>query len=289
MGSSFAQELNVQVTINTPKLQTVDPKVFETLETAIQEFMNNQKWTDFEYEQEERIQCNIQLTIDKEVSATSFEAELAIQASRPVYNSGYETVLLNHRDKDVQFEYQQFQPLEYAENSYNNNLTAILAFYAYVIIGMDEDSFAPLGGTPYLQTAQDILNNVPSSAAARYPGWRSLDSNRNRYWMMENLLSPRVRPYREAMYDYHRHGLDVMAQNPDAGRAIIADALSTKVADVNRTYPNTMILQMFTNAKRSEIISIFQQSPVKEKNVVIQVMAKVDKANSSEYQKIRRS
>lgn len=282
-----AQELNVDVKILTPKLQTTDPKVFETLEQEIREYMNNQKWTDDEYEQEERIDVNIQITINKELDATTFEAELSIQASRPVYQSSYESVLLSHRDVNFKFIYEQYQPIQFTENSYNDNLSSMLSYYAYIILGMDYDSFEEFGGTPYFQKAQEILNNIPSGAAATFKGWRSLDGNRNRYWIIENLLSPRIRPYRQAMYNYHRHGLDVMHKDPIAGRAIMTQAIEN-LKDVNRAYPNSMILQMFSNAKRSEIIEIYAPARTDEKNKIVTTMSKVDAANASEYNNIRK-
>jgi len=281
-----AQELSASVRINIQKLQTVDPKVFETLEQSINEFLNNQKWTNDYFEQNERINCNFLLTIQEERSPTSFSAELAVQASRPIYNSSEETVLFNHIDRDVNFTYEQFQPIIFSQNSYNDNLSHVLSFYAHIILGMDYDSFSPYGGTEYFQTAQDILNNVPSSAAAANPGWRSLDGNRNRFWMIENILSPRVRPLRQAMYDYHLQAMDIMADNPAAGREVIVGALE-KIAQVNQAYPNSMIIQMFINTKSREVIEIFKVGTLEEQNKVINLMSQIDPANSANYRAIR--
>ena len=282
----WAQELNASVRINIQKLQTVDPRVFETLEQSINEFLNNQKWTNDYFDLEERINCNFLLTIQEERSPTSFSAELSIQASRPIYNSSEETVLFNHIDRDVSFTYEQFQPIIFSRNSYNDNLSHVLSFYAYIILGMDYDSFALYGGTEHFQTAQDILNNVPSSAAAANPGWRSLDGNRNRFWIIENLLSPRVRPFRQAMYDYHRQALDVMADDQATGRQMIVEALE-KIADVNQAYPNSMIIQMFNNTKSSEVIEIFKGGTLAEQDKVIQLMSRIDPANSANYRAIK--
>ncbi len=286
MPEMWAQELNATVKINIQKLQTVDPRVFETLEQSVREFLSSQKWTDDVYEQEERINCNILLTIQEERSPTEFKAELAIQASRPIYNSSEETVLFNHIDRDVTFSYEQFQPLIFSRNSYNDNLSHVLSFYAYVILGMDYDSFAPFGGDRYFQVAQEILNNVPQNAAAANPGWRSLDGNRNRFWMIENILSPRVRPFRQAMYDYHRQALDVMADDVAKGREVIVEALA-KIAEVNQAYPNSMIVQMFNNTKSQEIVEIFKRGTLAEQDKVIQIMSRIDPANSSKYQAIK--
>ena len=281
-----AQELEVSVTINTPTLQTTDPKVFRELENSIANFMNNQRWTNAEFEQNERIKVNITLTIDQEFSATRFGADMGIQAVRPVFGSNYETALITHLDSDVTFTYEQFQPILYSENTFNDNLSAILSFYAFIIIGLDFDSFSPFGGEPYFQVAQDIVNSIPSAAAQNNKGWRSIDGNRNRYWIIENLLSPRVRPYRQAMYDYHRQALDIMQQDAGSGRIIMEKALED-LRQVNQAYPNTMILQMFVNAKSSEVIEIFKQGTPQQKNTVIQVMSKLDAANSSKYRAIR--
>ncbi len=281
-----AQELNASVKINIQKLQTVDPKVFQTLEQTLREFLNSQKWTDDVYEPFERINCNVLFTIQEERSPTEFKAELAIQASRPIYNSSEETVLFNHIDRDVTFFYEQFQPLIFSRNTFNDNLSHVLAFYAYIIIGMDYDSFSPFGGERYFQTAQEILNTVPQNVAANNPGWRSLENNRNRFWIIENILSPRVRPYRQAMYDYHRQGLDIMADNVAKGREVIVTALE-KIAEVNQAYPNAIIVQMFNNTKSQEIIEIFKRGTLQEQDKVIQLMSRVDPANASRYRAVK--
>lgn len=278
-----AQELNINVKINTLKLQTADPRIFQTLEGAITEFMNNQKWTEDEYEQEERINANLVLTIQEEISVTSFKAELAVQASRPVYGSEYETPLFNHIDKNVTFYYEQYQPLQFSKNRFNDNLSSLLAFYAYMILGFDYDSFAPFGGDAHFQLAQDIVNNVPEGEADVYPGWRPLNSNnRNRYWLAENMLSPRVRPFRQAWYDYHRQGLDVASGNVATGRAVIA-ACMDQLQLVDKDYPNSMIIQVFTDTKSQEIVDIFTNGTIQEQNKVIQIMSRLDAVNAAKY------
>lgn len=281
-----AQELNVNVRINVQKLQSADPRVFETLESTVQEFFNNQKWTDDVYELEERISANVLITIQEELSPTTFKADIAIQASRPVYGADYETPLINHIDKGVTFFYEQFQPLQFSRNTYNDNLSSVLAFYAYIILGLDYDSFSPYGGEPYFQAAQDILNAVPQSAAAANPGWRSLDGNRNRFWLIENILSPRVRPFRQAWYDYHRQGLDLCASDVATGRAIIAAGLE-QVRNVDQAYPNSMIIQVFTDTKSQEILEIFKRGTPQEQNTVVQVMTRIDASNAAQYRAIK--
>lgn len=281
-----AQELNATVKINTQKLLTVDAKVFGTLEQTIREFMNSQKWTDDLYETDERISCNMLLTIQEELSPTSFKAELAIQVSRPIYGSNYETVIFNHIDRDITFSYEQFQPITYSRNSYNDNLSSILSFYAYIIIGVDYDSFSPMGGDKYFQQAQDVVNALPQSISSGDRGWNSLSNNKNRFWIVENLLSPRVKPYRQAMYEYHRQALDMMSSDMAKGRQVLADAL-TKIGEVNQSYPNSAIIQMFNSTKSAEIIEIFKRGTVTEQDKVIQVMSRVDPAGSSKYRAIK--
>lgn len=283
LSNFFAQELNFQITVNTPKLQTADPRVFQSFQTAVQEFMNNTKWTQDVYEPQERIKGNMIITINKEESATRFTAEVAIQAVRPIYGTMNETPLITIQDKNVWFDYEQFQPLIFTQNAFNDNLTSLLAYYAYIVIGMDNDSFSPFGGESQFLKAQEIVNNVPPGAAAIDPkGWRSLDGQRNRYWLIENLLSPRVRPLRQAFYDYHRQGLDIMYSDPKAATAIIITAIED-IGEVARSYPNAMILQTFSDTKSTEITEIFGAATPSEKNRVVQVMTRVDGARSARY------
>ena len=281
-----AQELNCQVRINTQKLQTVDPSVFETLQQTIQEFMNSTKWTNDVFDNTERIDCNILLTIQEELSPTRFKADLAIQATRPVFNSNYQTPLLNHIDRELSFTYEQYQPLRFSRNNFNDNLSAVLSFYTYVILGMDYDSYGLYGGEPYYQIANEILTSIPQAATATYSGWQSQDGNRNRFWIIENLLSPRIRPYREAMYNYHRYALDVMSDDAQSGRAVMSQSINV-LQDVFQNYPNAMILQMFVNAKSDEVIEVFKRGTPDEKNTIIRVMSRIDASNAAQYRTIR--
>ncbi len=277
-----AQELEVSVQILTPMLQTVDPKVFETLRQTMEEFMNNQKWTEDQFEQEERIRLDMIMTITSEIDPNTFEAEIQLQSTRPVFGSTYETPLFKHLDKGITFSYQQFQPLEYSQTAYINELSSVLAYYAYVVLGLDYDSFAPFGGEAHFQRAQDIINQVPPGVASSVKGWRSVDGNRNRYWLIENMLSPRIRTFRQAFYDYHRQGLDAMHENSVTARAIMTEALSSLLS-VNQNYPNSMIMQVFTNTKADEVIEIYKGAFPDEKSEIIKVMVKVDPSKASTY------
>lgn len=286
-GGLQAQELNATVKVNAQKLLSADQKIFATLEQSIREFMSSQKWTDDIYELNERISCNLLLTITDQSpdNPNLFVGELSIQASRPVYGSNYETVIFNHIDKNITFSYEQYQPLVFSKNVYTDNLSAILSFYAYCMLGMDADSFAALGGDKYFQNAQEIVSSLPSAAANSDKGWQS-KTNKNRFWIIENLLSPRVRPFRQAMYDYHRQGLDVMASDATKGRQTIADVLQ-KVSEVNQAYPNSVIIQMFNNTKAQEIVEIFKRGTSQEQDRVIQIMSRVDPASAGKYRAIK--
>jgi len=282
---SHGQELNTIVKINTPKLQTVEPKVFKTLENSIREFMNNTKWTEDEFQPSERIDVNITINIKEELGATSFTSELFIQANRPVYGTNYKTVILEHKDNKFNFTYEEFQPLEYIEAGYASNLTSVLAFYAYYIIGLDYDSYALLGGAPYFQTANNIMNTVPQGI----DGWSAMEqpTNVNRYWMIESILNPRSTPLREASYLYHRGGLDFMHEDKEKGLEGVASALS-KVRNVNTAYPNALAVRMFVNAKSDEIIDVMLGAPANQRRSAYGVMIKIDAAKASKYTPIRR-
>lgn len=285
----YGQELNVTVKVNTQQLQLVDPAVFTTLEQSITEFLT-QKWTNDVYEPEERIDCNFIFTLQKEISATSFEMTLAIQSSRPIYGTDQSTPILNTIDSYVSFDYEQYQPLQFSENRFENNLTSVLAFYVNIILGMDYDTFSPNGGDPFFQKAQEIVNAVPSGLYSTYLGWSSTDASnsrgsKNRFWIVENLLSPRMKPFRLGMYQYHRLGLDMMTTDIPSSRAAIAEVVNT-VGQVDQSYPNAILTQLFLNAKRTEVIEIFKRGTNTERNTVRQVMTRVDPANGAQYRSL---
>jgi hypothetical protein len=287
--TAFAQgELNATVRVSTPQLQKNDRKVFDQLETSLREFLNNTKWTTDAFEQEERVKCNFILTISTEGDNNTFQAELAVQATRPVFGSGYETPLLSHLDKDVVFVYEQNQPIEFLVDATDNqNLPALFAFYAYLILGLDYDSFSLYGGDAQLLTAQQIVTNIQNSSTNTSPGWRPSDGgkNRNRYWIMENLMNPRLKPYRAAMYNYHRKGLDVFSTNMDEAKNVILQSLE-EIEKANTAYFNAMIVQMFANAKRDEIVEMFKVADKTQKERVTQIMTKIDPANAPKYKEI---
>lgn len=279
-----AQEINAQVIIQTPQLRLTDPAVFQTLENDLRDFINTQRWTEETFNIDERLECTFLFTITEEVSPTQFKANLAIQSSRPVFNSAYSSVLFSHQDNNIEFQYQQFENLQFNENTYTSELTSIVAYYVYVLLGYDFDSFEKNGGTPYFTLAQTIINNAQAS---NFKGWQPFDNNRNRYWLIENLLDNRHRPLREAYYRYHRLGLDRMYENMNEARNNINNAL--KLAEqTHNNNTNSMAIDVFVVTKGTEVINIFSGSKVMpaDKMKAINSMAKIDPANIQAYNKI---
>ena len=280
-----AQELNftVKVVTNPSQGRIADPKVFTSLEAALKELVNNTKWTDDVFEQNERITGSIQLTIKTEVSTSAFIGELAIQASRPVFGTDYTTPIFTHLDRELQFSYEQFQPLQFAKNSFGDNLTASIAYYIYVILGMDYDSFAPQGGETYWQLAQDIYNTVPSSAKSEWQG-KEL-GNKNRYWFIENYLSPRLKNFRLGTYEYHRQGLDLASTDVNRTKAAIMQCLE-RVDEAHQAYPNTLAVRSFSVTKGDEMINILKNASAEQKTRFIQIMSRIDPANAGKYNQV---
>jgi len=282
----LANELNASVKVNVPFIQNADPELFVNMENQVRDFLNSTKWTDIEYAVEEKIELSVQINIKEELSDQQFRADFFIQAVRPTYNSEYKTAILTHVDKDVFVEYVPFMEIFNSEVNFFNNLSSILSFYAYLVIGMDYDSFVPLGGDPYFLVCKNITSTIPQSMIDADPGWQSVRTTRNRFIMLLDLISPRMRPYREAYYNYHRHSLDKMSENMTESIQVMVDAIQT-IGEVNRNTPNAMILQVFANTKRDELVEILKAAPGTDKTAVYQVMSKIDPANISKYRLIR--
>lgn len=273
-----AQELQCSVSVVSPSIQSSNKQVYETMQTAIREFMNAQQWTDHVYSSEERIECSILINIT-DAEADQYTGTIQIQARRPVYNSSYNTILLNYLDQDFGFEYVEFQPLIYNPNSFDSDLVGVLAYYANLIIGLDYDSFSKYGGTKYVEQSESIVSLAQSSSQT---GWRSYDSNRNRYWLIENYLNEIHKPMREAMYQYHRLGLDKMSEGLEEGRREILSALQ-KLQKVHRKRSGTFAMTVFFDAKNDELVNIFSEASDVEKKQAMEVLLEIDPSNSSKY------
>jgi len=277
----LAQELQCSVSVVSPSVQGTNKQVFETMQTAIIEFMNGQKWTDNVFSPEERIQCSVMINIKEIKSVDDFSGTIQVQVRRPVYNSAYSTVIFNYLDQDFDFRYVEFEPLVYNPNSYESNLVGVLSYYAYVILGFDYDSFSKMGGTKYMEKAEDIVSQAQN---APQKGWRSFEGTRNRYWLVENYLNEHHRPLRDCMYQYHRLGLDKMSEKPEGGRKEVLSAVE-KLQKVHRNKPGSFALQVFFDAKSEELINIFSESFSMEKGRAIDVLSEVDPANATKYNK----
>ena len=281
-----AQELRASLKVSTPQLQYAEPQLFENLERELNDFLNNTSFTGDEYEEHEKIKCSFQLSILDELGDNNFSAELTLQSSRPVYNSEYESVVLSYVDKNVQFEYLPSTPIQYAENGYINNLSSVLSYWAIIMIAHDYDTFKPFGGDKYFKQAEAMIVTIPEQARAGNPGWRATESDKNRYWLVENYLNPTIRDYRNALYRYHRQGLDIMATQPTKGQQTISDAL-TIVKAVRGNYPNSMILQLFSDAKATEVVEIMVKAPRPLKSNAYGVMSTIDPSNRTQYLPLR--
>lgn len=280
--TGLAQELRCNVTVSAHSIAGSNQNLFRTMQSDLYDFMNNRKWTEHVYSYDEKIRCNILIRLDEQISADEFKGSIQVQLTRPIFNSSYTSTVLNIKDNDFHCKYQEFQPLEYNETSNRDNLTNIMAFYAYVILGFDYDTYSEEGGTEFYQKAQGIVNN---SANASQRGWKAFESERNRYWLMENILNKSYASYRTCLYNYHRNGLDMMPERVEEGRANIATSLRD-IQKVFRRRPSTYILQMFFDAKADELVNIFSKSYPDERNRVMAILNEVDPSNGQKYEKI---
>lgn len=280
--SGFSQEFRCNVQVVSQKIQGTNKQVFRTMQTAINEFMNSRRWTDHVYSYDERIECTFLFNLTDQISADEFRGSLQIQASRPVYNSSYNTVLLNFKDDDIQFKYVEYQALDFNETVTPSELTGLLAYYAYLILGLDYDTFAMDGGSSYFSKAESIVNKMQNTNVA---GWKAYESRDNRYWLIENILNNAYSPVRECLYRYHRLGLDRMADHLTESRAEIAECLRL-LQKAYRAKPGAFILTIFFDAKADELVNIFSESFTDEKKRVYNILSEIDPANVKKYNKI---
>ncbi|HTF30453.1 MAG TPA: DUF4835 family protein [Flavitalea sp.] len=282
-----AQELLSRISINASQVSSqTDKKIFQTLQNGLTNFLNTRKWTSETFKTNEKIVCNFLINITEAVNTNTYKATLTVQAARPVYNTTYETPLINFQDEAFTFKYVEYQPLEFNENRVSgsdplaSNLTATLAYYAYMILGLDYNSFALRGGDPFFQKAQQIVNNAPEGRDIS--GWKAFDGLRNRYWLMENLTNNRYAIVHDAYYSYYRLGMDLLYENESAGRTAILNTVG-QFNTLNNDIPNTMIVQFFFQGKANELIRIFKKGTPEEKQKAQEMLAKLDISNSNRY------
>lgn len=281
---AFAQEFNCAVSINTQKAQSIDKNRFEEMKRAMQDFMNLRRWTEDNFKTEERINCNIVVTIDEVISNTNFRCNVQIQSSRPVYGTGYETIMLNYLDKDWLIEYQEGQPMDYNENTFSSNLTSLMGFYANIMLGLDYDSFSKQGGTKYLQKAQMVAQAAGASGRGG-KGWQTNEGAQNRAVLLENLLSTQMSAFRDGFYAYHRLGLDVLSSKPEDARKSTL-LLIAKMKEVLTLRAYWLWLNIFLDAKSNEIINVFTDATPEEKQAAYNTLIQVDPTKADKYQAI---
>ena len=280
------QELNCRVKVNRSSVQGTSSSVFQALETAITEFMNKRTWTDLQYGEDERIDCTLNITVKQyKASDNLFTCELQYQCIRPVWGSTYSTTVFSMRDADFTFTYQENEPLEFNEVNMNNNLTAMLAYYAYLFIGLDLDTFSPLGGTDVLRRAESIVNNAQSLPSA---GWKAFSDNRNRHAIINDYMETAMQPMRQMMYKYHREGLDEMSSNADRGRTAITEALEM-LDEAHKAKAMSLLPQFFTDFKRDELVGIYRgHGTANEKSKVYDILSGINVSQSVEWKKLQR-
>lgn len=291
-----AQELNCTVKVMSDGIQGQgqDKEVFRSMQQAIQDFMNSRKWTEDQFAPQEKINVNILINVTQTLPGiqNGFSAQLTIQSSRPVYNSSYMSQMVKHVDKEVQFSYNQFAPLEFNDNRvagnnvYVSNLPAVLAYYAYLMIGLDYESFAPKGGQELFKKAQNIVNNAPEQGKT-ITGWKAVEGNQNRYWIIDQILSPRFQAYRSLWYSIHREALDNMYKQPEESQKIILTSINT-LSQLQKENPGSILLQFFFNAKSDEFASVVAQQTEANKALYISMLGQIDVPNSQKYNSLKK-
>jgi uncharacterized protein DUF4835 len=281
---SYGQELRCNIQVNSSQIQGTNKQVFQTLQTALYEFMNNTAWTNHVYTNEERIECNVLINL-QDHSGDEFNGSIQIQSRRPTFNTSYNTTVLNFKDDNFKFNYVEFEPLEFSITEHRSNLTSVLAYYAYVIIGLDYDTFSMMGGTEFYQKAEQIVNNAQN---AQEKGWKAFESRKNRYWLIENILNDRYKNVREFLYRYHRLGLDVMESKEATGRTEIAENLDL-LQKVYRQKPDPYLFfyDLILSTKSDELINVFSESFMAEADLVYNILVEIDPTRAETYKKIK--
>lgn len=282
----LGQELRCTVTINSDQVEGSNKEIFNTLKQSIEEYVNTLRWTNLTFLEKERIECSMLLMV-KSVQDNVFTCEFTCQSRRPVFGSSYYTPLLNIKDNNFIFTYQEYDRLDYQQHTFTTNLTALLAYYCYLIIGHDMDSFSKLGGTPYFQACESIVNSAQSASLdnAEAEGWKAFASNRNRYALISNIMDEAFKKYRLFYYEYHRHGLDEMATNVANGRARIAKEIAV-LKEVYNARPTTYVINTFLDAKNEELVNIFEQGTSDEKKQVYELLMDIDPTRQTTYNRI---
>lgn len=281
----FAQELNAKIQVMAPQIQGTDRRIYNTLQSSIFDFMNNTKWTQDNYKLEERIDCNIVINISDRPSADRFTGTIQIQLNRPIYKSDYNSLVFNFQDQDFQFQYVENTAIIFTPNQHTSNLSSILAFYAYMIIGLDGDTFSKEGGTSHYIKAKEV---VSAAQNANEPGWKSFENKKNRFWLVDDILHKSYKPLRQCLYEYHRMGFDIMYDDVNLGRQAVSNSLQL-LRRVHQAQPMSFSLQLFFNAKVDEIVNLFGQAVGQEKTTLMNLLMEINPANLNKYEALSKS
>ena len=286
MTTVTAQELLAKVTINHNQIQGTDASVFDNLQETLEQFINDRQWTSLQFQKNERIVCNFNITVTKyDQSSNLFSCTALIQANRPVYNSAYTTTLYNNKDNELNFEFAQFDQLKFNEEQIDNQLTALIAYYAYLIIGLDLDSFSPMGGEDILQRCLNLVNNAQN---LNFSGWKAFENDRNRFAFINDYLEGAMKPFRQFQYDYYRTGLDEMANNVERGRTNITTTIETNLKKVHEDKPLSLLPQIWTDYKKDELSSIYKgKGTQKEKESVYEILFSINASQNDFWSKIK--
>ena len=281
-----AQELNARVTVNHNQIQGTDASVFDELQQTLTQFINDRQWTNLQFQKNERIPCNFNITVTKyDKSSNMFTCKALIQATRTAYNSSYSTTIYNNTDNDFNFEYAQFDQLNFNEEMVDNQLTALIAYYAYLLIGINLDTFSPMGGEDVLQRCMNLTNN---SQNLNFPGWKAFDNDRNRFAIITDYLDGAMKPFRQLQYDYYRLGLDEMASNVERGRTNITTAIEQNLKKCHEDRPMSMLPQIWTDYKRDELANIYKgKGTQKEKESVYEILFSINASQNNAWEKIK--
>lgn len=281
-----AQELQAKITINHAQIQGTDNAVFDNLQQTLEQFVNDRQWTHLQFQKNERINCNFNITVTKYAKDQNlFTCKALIQANRPVYNAAYTTTIYNNVDENFTFNFAQFDQLDFNEENLDNQLTALFAYYAYLIIGLDLDTFAPMGGEDVLQRCMNLTNNAQNLS---YPGWKAFDDNRNRYAIIADYLDVGMQPFRQMQYDYYRKGLDEMANNAERGRTEITTTLETNLKKAKENKPLSLLPQIWTDYKKDELANIYKgKGTQKEKESIYELLFNINPSQNAQWDKIK--
>jgi len=281
-----AQELNAKITVNHNQIQGTDASVFDNLQQTLEQFVNDRQWTNLQFQKNERIDCNFNITVTKyDQSSGMFTCKALIQANRPVYNASYTTTLYNNTDNNFNFKFAQFDQLDFNEETIDNQLTALFAYYAFLIIGLDLDSFSPMGGEDVLQRCMNLTNNAQN---LEFTGWKSFDNDRCRFTIINEYLNGGMQPFRQLQYDYYRKGLDEMAANADRGRAEITAAIENDLKKCHEDRPQSLLPQIWTDYKRDELANIYKgKGTPKEKETVYDILFSINASQNNAWEKIK--